>query len=154
MSDRRGALVSVSGSSLSSVAGISVRQAFFAPAIGIAPDKAPLPRTRIESIRPNPRLLSFAGRIFDAAGLRLCLPARHVGLEGRLQPVLRGWPGPWRRPAGLRGRRVRRAAHGQPSYRKGSGGSREGLNACKTPLRPVWFASISAATNGAAVAQW
>jgi len=37
MSDRRGALVSVSGASVSRVAGISVRQAFFAPAIGICP---------------------------------------------------------------------------------------------------------------------
>jgi hypothetical protein len=37
MSDRRGALVSVSGSSLSRVAGIRVRQAFLAPAIGMVP---------------------------------------------------------------------------------------------------------------------
>ena len=37
MSDSRGALVSVSGSSLSSVAGIRVRQAFLAPAMGICP---------------------------------------------------------------------------------------------------------------------
>ena len=50
MSDRRGALVRVSGSSDKSVAGISVKQAFFAPAIGIVPDNAPLPLTRIESM--------------------------------------------------------------------------------------------------------
>jgi hypothetical protein len=37
MSDSRGAFVSVSGSSDKSVAGISVRQAFLAPAIGICP---------------------------------------------------------------------------------------------------------------------
>ena len=34
-----GAVLSVSGSSVSSVAGISVRQAFLAPAIGILPRK-------------------------------------------------------------------------------------------------------------------
>ncbi len=42
MSDSRGALVSVRGSSDSSVAGISVRQAFFAPAIGIGPRERPV----------------------------------------------------------------------------------------------------------------
>jgi hypothetical protein len=47
MSDSRGAFVSVSGSSDRSVAGISVRQAFFAPAIGICPDSGPLPVTTI-----------------------------------------------------------------------------------------------------------
>jgi hypothetical protein len=51
ISDSRGALVSVSGSSVSKVAGINVRQAFLAPAIGITPFNAPLPLTRIESIR-------------------------------------------------------------------------------------------------------
>ena len=50
ISDKRGALVRVRGSSLSKVAGIKVKQAFFAPAIGIAPCKAPFPVTKIESI--------------------------------------------------------------------------------------------------------
>ena len=56
MSDKRGALVNVSGSSLSNVAGIRVKQAFFAPAMGICPLSGPPPCTKIESItaRPSP----------------------------------------------------------------------------------------------------
>ena len=48
-----GAFVSVTGSSVNSVTGIKVRQAFFAPAIGIFPFKGPLPLTNIES-KVNP----------------------------------------------------------------------------------------------------
>jgi hypothetical protein len=50
MSDSRGALVSVSGPSVSSVAGISVRQAFLAPAMGISPRSSAPPLTRMESM--------------------------------------------------------------------------------------------------------
>ena len=50
ISDNRGALVSVIGSSVKSVAGINVRHAFFAPAMGTEPDKGPLPLIKIESI--------------------------------------------------------------------------------------------------------
>ena len=46
---KTGAFVSVTGSSVNSVTGIKVRQAFFAPAIGIFPFKGPLPVTSIES---------------------------------------------------------------------------------------------------------
>jgi hypothetical protein len=49
MSLNLGALVSVSGSSLNKVAGISVRHAFFAPAIGICPDSCVPPFTTIRS---------------------------------------------------------------------------------------------------------
>jgi hypothetical protein len=51
MSDNRGALVRVKGSSLNRVAGIKVKQAFFAPAIGISPRNSPPPVTKIESIQ-------------------------------------------------------------------------------------------------------
>jgi hypothetical protein len=50
MSDNRGALVSVKGSSDKSVAGINVKQAFFAPAISMSPFSGPPPLTKIESI--------------------------------------------------------------------------------------------------------
>ena len=87
MSLSLGALVSVSGSSLSSVAGISVRQAFLAPAIGICPDSGPLPVTMIESI-----CLVLASACFvrlgpiPRPGLRLAPP--QIGLQRRLQPLL------------------------------------------------------------------
>jgi hypothetical protein len=51
MSESLGAFVSVRGSSLSNVAGIKVRQAFFAPAIGISPRSSPPPVTKIESLQ-------------------------------------------------------------------------------------------------------
>ena len=50
MSESRGALVSVTGSSVSSAAGISVRQAFLAPEIGIEPISRWPPCTRMLSM--------------------------------------------------------------------------------------------------------
>ena len=50
MSESRGALVSVTGSSVSSAAGISVRQAFLAPEIGMAPCSRWPPCTRMLSM--------------------------------------------------------------------------------------------------------
>jgi hypothetical protein len=50
MSDKRGVLVSVSGSSLNNVAGINANAAFFAPAISIWPDSDLPPRTTMESM--------------------------------------------------------------------------------------------------------
>ena len=71
-----GALVSVSGSSVSSVAGISVRQAFFAPAIGITPFSSAPPRTRIESIvPPHSFFVSFSAA---AALARACALRRAI----------------------------------------------------------------------------
>ena len=73
MSDRRGALVKVMGSSLSNVAGIRVRQAFFAPAMGISPCSAPPPVTKIESIH-----LSFLSVPSSRARARACALRRPI----------------------------------------------------------------------------
>ena len=50
ISDNLGAFVNVSGSSLKRVAGINVKQAFFAPAIAILPYSGPLSLTIMDSI--------------------------------------------------------------------------------------------------------
>jgi len=55
MSARRGVLVRVSGSSVKSAAGISVRHAFFAPLIAISPFSGVPPRTAILSMTSSPR---------------------------------------------------------------------------------------------------
>ena len=62
MSESRGALVSVTGSSVRSAAGISVRQAFLAPEIGIEPISRWPPCTRMLSILPVYPCLSLSPR--------------------------------------------------------------------------------------------
>ena len=66
ISERRGAFVSVKGSSDKSVAGINVKQAFFAPAISMSPLSGPPPLTKIESI-PVPYSLCVS--VLSAAAL-------------------------------------------------------------------------------------
>ena len=81
MSDRRGALVKVMGSSLSKVAGIKVRQAFFAPAMGISPcqSSAASYQNRIHLA------VLFVGSIVAGARPRLRFTAAHIRLQSRLQ---------------------------------------------------------------------
>ena len=94
MSLRRGALVSVSGSSLSSVAGISVRQAFLAPAMGNLPRKRAVARYHDPVHHPCPFacLVGLAGvvrlgvRVIGAARPGLRLASGKVGLQRRLEP--------------------------------------------------------------------
>ena len=82
MSESRGALVSVSGSSASSAAGISARQAFLAPEIGMAPFSRWPPRTRMLSMLA---LLPAAARR-SAAASRAPASAPCAGRGSRAAP--------------------------------------------------------------------
>src|SRR5690606_10151623 len=100
MSESRGAFISVSGSSLSSVAGISARQAFLAPAIGIRPESSAPPVTMIESMPASAFLVprrAFDRRLILCARLprlRLRLAPRDIRLQRRLEPFVATLAGP------------------------------------------------------------
>ena len=120
MSESLGALVSVTGSSVSSAAGISVRQAFLAPEMGIEPCSRWPPCTRMLSMFCLlPLFLAALGIPLRGGVARplLRLAPGEVGAERGGQAV--GFLLFARRPGGLgRGCPLRHDA----SYRKGRRG--------------------------------
>ena len=85
ISDSRGALVRVRGSSDSNVTGINVRAAFLAPAIGIWPDSRVPPLTMILSIWLF-FLFSLWLWLFRLSPPDLRLASGDIGLQRRLEP--------------------------------------------------------------------